>query len=277
MTPFVIAVLALASIVVPVLLFELRTTGATTATGWAHAHGVLLSDASRLVVTRHLRTSRWLRRVCAIGAVVTAAALSAAFGFHLMTWWPLWLLVGYLIGAVWAELTLTALPDEGVPVASLSPRTLREYLSPTLRRAQVALPFAAGLVGAVALVRSDSPLVTGGLAFALATGIGVPVAERLLLRRPQPMGAADLVAVDDAMRSSAIHQLCGTGLCVVSLCLALELELIARDTNGEVAIAATSAAAATVLVAEWAFAAWRHQAWVVRRVAVPSVPAGSAP
>ena len=146
MIVLVVTLLALAGIEITVLLFELRNTGANKAAGWAQAHGIALNDVSEPVVTRYLRTSRRLRRVCALGAVVTAAALSAAFGFHLVAWWPLWLLAGYLVGAFWAELALTPTPTDGPRVASLVPRTLADYLPTPLRRAQVAFPIVALVV-----------------------------------------------------------------------------------------------------------------------------------
>jgi len=75
---------------------------------WAGNHGLDLTDASRPWVAAYLRTGRNLRQVCGFGGLVVAASVTAATGLDLYVSGLVWVLLGYLVGCLWAELASNA-------------------------------------------------------------------------------------------------------------------------------------------------------------------------
>ncbi len=178
-------------------------------------------------------------------------------------WWPL--VIGYLLGALAAELSIARAryrdfpgrPSRDFPGrppgdfpgrppgdfpgrpsskrASLVPRRVDDYVDPLARhglRAFAAL--AVLLVPVVAVLPvpprlQPAPSVTGfALVAAAAVGIVLVVEwlQKLIVRRPQPFAAEDLVTADDAVRASSVHACAGVGLTLVMTLLGDELWLL---------------------------------------------------
>lgn len=126
--------------------------------------------------------------------------------------------VGYLIGALLAELTL-ARPTPTAPAAALALRRLDAYLSP---KVSTALP-AAAVVGLTLVwlsrvlpasreIGDDLPATWVLVAMLLAVLVAVEGLQRFIVGRPQPVVDHDVVDADDAIRSASVHALAGAGL-----------------------------------------------------------------
>jgi hypothetical protein len=194
------------------------------------------------------------------------------------------LIAGYMLGSVWAELSLSRSTPSEVRAASLAPRRLEEYLPARLRWGLWVVGGAAFAMGLATLVvdEADDPSFSGsgaGKAAALV-GVGciaiaaaVEAAERWILRRPQPFVAPDLVAADDAVRSSSIHALAGSGICSILL-LGIAPALVLANSDVKLLrwtmpwIALTSFLGALIAIRYYVYRAWR-----VRRP-VPPIPVG---
>ena len=131
--------------------------------------------------------------------------------------------IGYLVGAVCAEVSLARPLGAARRSASLVPRELGDYLPRRMLTLQRGLAIAV-VPGVLVLglvpydARASQPgwlgLVTGAAAFA-AFGVGLEALERWLVRRPQPFTGVSLVAADDAIRAQSVHSLAGSGLALL--------------------------------------------------------------
>ena len=179
---------------------------------WAARHGVELSDRTRPMVTAYLTRSRRFRLVGALAGLVVPLGTDVP-GFEL--------LVGYLLGALVAELSHRRLTPDGAMAASLSPRVLGDYVPghvPVVLRgvsvaAAVLLPL--HVWGpqrrAPGVTVDEAAMAMGGLA-ALVLPLVVEYLLRRMVARPQPAVAPDLVAVDDAIRAASAHTAAGAGI-----------------------------------------------------------------
>jgi hypothetical protein len=162
--------------------------------------------------------------------------------------------VGYLVGVLYAEISLARPVDGARRSASLQRRELAAYLPRRIvasqRIAAVAgalgtlaiavVPFADGMSnpGAASLV-----LAAAGV---LASGAGLEAIERWLVRRPQPFTSASLLAADDAIRAQSIHAAAGAGLALLLLyCCGIALGLAGSEVT---ALHTVMGAAAAVLL-----------------------------
>jgi hypothetical protein len=203
---------------------------------WARDHGVELTPESRPMVRRYLRKVRLLRTWGAVaGAVVPSLAdlvlngrvqvlgfgtdgESAPLGFGTI-------FVGYLLGALCAELSLVRPVATARRAASLVPRELDAYLPRGVLVAQRAVTaFAALGTVAIAVVPYDAsvsnpaPAALIGISLGvLGLGAALEAVERWLVRRPQPFTSPPLVAADDAIRAQSIRSVAGAGLALVLL------------------------------------------------------------
>ncbi len=128
---------------------------ATSARGpdvWARRHGLELTAASRPWVASYLRTGRNLRQVGGFGGLVVAASVTAATGLDLDVSGLVWILLGYLVGCLWAELALTRVPAGTRRAASLVTRRLGDYLPRRMQIAEVVVPVTALVLGAVVVL-----------------------------------------------------------------------------------------------------------------------------
>jgi hypothetical protein len=205
---------------------------------WADRRSLTLTDRSVPFVDTYLRNARALRFVCAAGALLLATAWSYGTAIDLGGIFYAWVLAGYLVGSVWAELSLARVPAAPTREASLRVRDPRAYVRGWLFAAQFVLPVALAALALYALANDPLPdhrpmtsvtrwtvdnarthaIVAGGLGLvSLAVTV---LAQRHIVRRPQPRSEPDLVAADEAMRTSAVHVL---GVTHVVLCLLLAI------------------------------------------------------
>ncbi|MEA2828526.1 MAG: hypothetical protein QOG43_2965 [Actinomycetota bacterium] len=193
---------------------------------WAGAHGLTLTAENRPMVGWYLRTARLLRTWGALSGLFLAPIVLSSFGFYSHAFWGIWIFLGYLAGALYAELSLVRVATDGERTASLVPRELADYLPRRLLVAQrgLGLLIAAGAGAAAVLpygdrspesfsVHGDGVLAAGlvGVAFT----IGLERVQRWVVQRPQPFTEPALVAADDAIRAQSVHSLAGSGLAVL--------------------------------------------------------------
>jgi hypothetical protein len=217
---------------------------------WARAHGVELTAENRALVARYLRAGRILRTWGVIAGLLLPSAIELAvsgqvrllgFGTHDAAPYagPMGAFVGYLVGALFAEVSIARPVDPARRSASLVPRELGQYLPRGLLRAQRALVVVVVLgwpvLGLVPYDRGQAAtpewltLLSAAGAFA-AFGVGLEALERWLVRRPQPYTGPSLVAADDAIRAQSVHSLAGSGLALLLLaCSAICLVLASSD------------------------------------------------
>ena len=220
---------------------------------WAQAHGVELTPESRQMVARYLRKSRVLRTWGALAGLFVPSLVELALNGRVQLLGfgtdgsaapyagPIGAFVGYLVGSLYAEVSLARPVDQARRSASLVPRELADYLPRRLLRAQRALGIAAVLgVLVLGLVPYDPreaaepewlSLLTGAAVFA-AFAVGLEALERWLVRRPQPFTSPSLVAADDAIRAQSVHSLAGSGLALLLvLCSGICVGLAASDVD----------------------------------------------
>jgi hypothetical protein len=219
---------------------------------WAQARGLELTPENRPVVARYLRRARWLPVLGALVAVILPTVVElirsgelVILGFHsdgsgAPYAGPMEAYIGYLLGALCAELSLARPMDATRRTASLAPRELADYLPRRLLRAQRALGVVVALgvlvTGLVPYPPAASDvdwvaLAIGAVAFGLFA-IGVEALERWVVRRPQPYTGPSLVAADDAIRAQSVHAIAGAGLALLLVALSgLFAVLTASDVD----------------------------------------------
>jgi hypothetical protein len=219
---------------------------------WAQARGLVLTPDNRSVVARYLRRARVLPICGALVAVVLPTLVELVLHGELVILGlhsdgsgapyagPFEAYIGYLLGALCAELSLARPRAPGRRSASLVPRELDSYLPRRLLLAQRALGVAVVLgVLVTGLLPYPSPasepdwwaLATGAAVFG-AFAVGLEALERWIVRRPQPFTDASLVAADDAIRAQSVHALAGAGLALLLVALSgLFAVLTASDVD----------------------------------------------
>jgi len=206
---------------------------------WAQARGLELTPDNRPVVAGYLHRARVLRVCGALLGVLLPTIVEliwhgdlVVLGFHsdgsaAPYAGPMEAYIGYLLGALAAELTMARPRDPGRRSASLAPRVLEGYLPRRLLLAQRGLGVAAvlgtvvtGLVPypSAASTPDWSALAAGAALFGCFT-IALEAVERWIVLRPQPFTSASLVAADDAIRAQSVHTVAGAGLALLLLVL----------------------------------------------------------
>ena len=223
-------------------------------TRWAQARGLELTPENLPVVRRYLRRARVLRTCGAIAGLVAPVVIRFALGEPVrvagvgadgMSPGEIGLVfVGYLAGAVLAEVSLARPFDAARRSAALLPRELTDYLPSGVVWLQRALA-AACVLGAVAmrLVPYGPGTATpswgsmlGFVALIVAFAVGLERLEWWIVRRPQPFVSPSLLAADDAIRAQSVHSLAGAGVAFLLLACSLiafvlassELEILRR-------------------------------------------------
>ncbi len=200
---------------------------------WAGAHGLELTFRSRPLVVWHLRTARVLRAWGAVAGVFLPTLVELAWsgrgrilgvsGEGMQPGDVGFIFIGYLVGALYAEVALVRPVNRDRTAASLVPRELGNYLPARLLWAQrcagaavVVLAVAVGAASFEGAFREPSwASVAPVVAFFVAFTLGIERLQRWVVRRPQPFTEASLVAADDALKAQAVHSLAGGGLAVL--------------------------------------------------------------
>src|SRR4051794_24267754 len=247
--PLVLALVL--AVVMPWQLVRAHRFDDRIAERWAGDHGLDLTGRSRAPVWRHLRRSRlWRTWGAVLGATLPTLieyalngrvqvlgfgtdGQSAPLGFGSV-------FVGYLVGALAAELTFARPVAAGRRTAGLVRRELTAYLPRRLVIAQRALAAVAALgVLALGLVpypdTATDPSMPALVLFAagiLGFTAALEALERWLVRRPQPFTEPALVAADDALRAQSVRAMAGAGLSLLLLlCWGAALGLQASDVD----------------------------------------------
>jgi len=264
-TPGVL-VLVLA-VAIPVVLYRAYRPAEGYVERWAADHALGLTPENRRMVARYLRSARVLRTWGGVAGALLPSLVefaltgrvqvlgfgtdgdSAPLGFGTI-------FVGYLVGALYAEVSLARPPAGARRAARLARRELEDYLPRRVLGAQRALAVAGALgVLAIGLVPYSAAVSNPGLpslaivALAvLVSGAGLEALERWLVRRPQPFTSPAVVAADNAIRAQSIHALAGAGLALfLLLCCGVALALQGSEVALLRSVMAVPAVACLVL------------------------------
>ncbi len=264
-----------------IVLFALRRAYSEVDDGfvrqWARAHALDLTPGNRPMVAWYLLTARVLRTWGVLGGLFLPPLVGAAFGGRGSAS-PVWAFVGYLVGAIYAELSLVRPLGEGRRSASLVPRELTDYLPRRLLWAQRGLGALAAAGGVAALVvpygerspwfEPPAPLLLGAVAAAGAVlGLGLEQLQRWLVRRPQPFVEPSLVAADDAIRSQSVHSVAGSGIAVLLVLCGVAAGALGASDIQFLRWTMWVFAAFSFVVALYACLYYGHRAWRVPRPA----------
>jgi hypothetical protein len=252
---------------------------------WAHERGLELTPDNRPVVARYLRRARWLPVLGALLAVVLPTVVELVrtgelviLGFHTdgsgaPYAGPIEAYVGYLLGALCAELSLARPRDATRRTASLAPRELAGYLPRRLLLAQRSLGVAV-VVGVLvtglvpyppAAADTDWVVLASGAVVFGAFAVALEAVERWIVRRPQPFTSPSLVAADDAIRAQSVHALAGAGLALLLVALSAVFAVLTASDVGLLTATMWLPALVTFVLSVRACRDIGHQPWRVRR------------
>ncbi len=212
------------------LLVSLRTPSEVRLIGWARRYQLELTPANRPVIAGYVRVTRVSQIAGATAGWLSSPLYVGISGrpFLLGDSWVALALGGYLLGAVIAELLVTRahLAPPGIRFAALTPRVLSDYIpaatSWSLRILPVVTVALAAAYAAIPKDRArtvDGGLIVVGAASILVVAFAVAVEWilRRIVARPQPVVAADLIAADDAIRTSSIHTVSAAAIALLLL------------------------------------------------------------
>jgi hypothetical protein len=218
---------------------------------WADDSGVELTPDTRALVARYLRKARIFRAWGGVAGVVVPTLVELAAhgrvtvvgfgtdGHHAPLGFGA-IFVGYLLGGLYAEISLARPARGATRAARLVRRELEDYLPRRVVRGQRAAAVVGTIGALVTLVvpygdhaSEPSALSAACAAVAiLALGAGLEAVERWLVRRPQPFTDEAVVAADDAIRAQSLHAIAGAGLALLLLlCCGIALVLQASDVD----------------------------------------------
>ena len=274
-------------VAVVALRWALRGADDAEADEWSNAHGLTLTSGNRRVVVRYLSRVKRLRRVGGLTGMVVPVLMGGLLGLigvqtwseaddQLWTFGPFWVLTGYTVGIVVAELSFARRSGSGEGAgraASLVPRELPAYLPQGMVVALRSLALvclvlvpvylAAPRTGGGSLVPSGPLYLLTGLSGLVVAG-SVEAVVRWVVRRPQPVTSDDLLAADDAIRASSAHALAGAGIGLVLLTqAALWAAMSATDVAGLRSVSSYLALACLLGVIVSCFY-YGNRAWRVR-------------
>lgn len=188
---------------------------------WANSAGLELTDENRPVVRRYLA---WSRRSRTAGGL--AGFLAPVFYARVTTgesdpgaWSFLLMLVGYLLGAIFAEVVVNRFwRRPGTELAGSHP--LNTYLPAYVLVLQRGLAILiASLVVAYVLLEPHThlsvphPTLIASFGFAgLCLAAFIEATQRKILARRSPVTSPSDPAVEDAMKSSSVHVVAGAGV-----------------------------------------------------------------
>ena len=228
-----ITILALIGVLVLVILVIAGGVGSVRlrVERFARKQSLPITVGNGDIVIRYLAvTRRWRRSGLLVGLALTLGYSLTHVGLHIDF---LALFVGWFIGAVIAEWRISTAASGSRRVASLAPRRLASYLPPTAWVAPAFVFVVAAVVGLVGLVAlaSSRHRVPAALIVSLAAVVLVAAVIRVVVRhvlsRPQPQGAPDVLAADDAIRSRSLRVLAGSSLALGGYLLTAVLAAVA--------------------------------------------------
>jgi hypothetical protein len=211
-------------------------------TVWAQEMDLQLTPRNEAIVRSYIARTRLLRSTGALLGLFAPNFYQAFVGdpppvpvdFGLFD-----ALLGYLLGAVIAELTIKR-PKADEPSASLIPRELTDYVPPMFVTAlRVSALVALALVPLYRLLPARQRLIDLNdfppeiviLPMIILVGVGVELLQRYIVARPQPAVDSDLVNADDAIRSASVHALAGAGIALELLLVSAQLINLAVVSN----------------------------------------------
>jgi hypothetical protein len=261
---------------------------------WAEAHGVELTAETRPVVEDYLHRARLFRTWGAIAGLLAPTLLRpalgepvhvAGFGEYEASPGELGLVfVGYLAGAVFAEVAVSRPFDPARRSAALLPRELADYLPRGVLLLQRGLA-AACVLGTIALplvpygtsVATPSwGSVLGFAAVIVAAAAGLERLERWIVRRAQPFVSEPLLAVDDAIRAQSVHSLAGAGVAFLFFASSLIAFTLASSDASLLRRTMWVPGIVALLFALTACQYYGERAWRVRRHGRAPAPTASA-
>lgn len=255
----------------------------TEVTTWARARGVRLTARTRPLVRAYVSLSITCRGIGAVGGIYLGYAFDRAFGVDTSSgaqWWT-WVIGGWTAGALWAQHQVTA-TRTAPSAASLTPRRLADYLPRALHWAPAAAAAVVAATTAVAWMAADRrsgpseppPPSWGSLAtrvlFAALLAGAVALAEQRIVGRRQAALEPDLLAADDAIRNSAIHQVAGAGTAMI-FTLGIANLTAEPFSGGPLPLALVPVGFMALAFFSWQYVAYR--AWRVRRSDATASPA----
>ena len=215
---------------------------------WANSAGLELTNENRPVVRRYLLWSRRSRTAGGLAGVLlpTIYVRLTAPDSEPDGWIFVLMIVGYLLGALFAELVVNRLWRRRQPDQP-DPRSLKEYLPAyvlVLQRGLTILIPIFVIAYALLAPHSDSSRLHPGLIAALGfygvcIAIFVEWIQRIIVSRQTPPGLSGDEAVADAMKASSVRVVAGAGLALLLNVvgpLALALLTLAGPTANVVAI-----------------------------------------
>jgi hypothetical protein len=223
-----VSVLAVAFVIVTAVLVAVYTSGTVS-----RRRVERFAVRQRLVVTadngnqiiRYLATTRRWRVAGFVGGLVASGIFfprpsgDISVGGELIV-----IFVGWFAGALIAEARVEHLEHGRVRVASLQPRHPERYvgrfvwaLVPGAAVVAVATGAATAAAGALGWAEPNWTWAGVWLLVALTVAVIVRAFQHVVLRRPQPLAAPDVIAADDAIRSRALSVLSAGGAALVLL------------------------------------------------------------
>jgi hypothetical protein len=257
--------------VVPVMfaVFAIRPVSTRELSRFSDLYGVKITNEILPTVTKSVR---WSRAAKLAGAAIGFSLYNVLFGLGVTI--PsdglIYGVVGYLLGAFVTGL-IPLHKESGVRKASLVPRLPRDYL-PRIALVAPILPVAASALAILAYELEPRPeLVTFsgsvvGLPVAAVAVAATYVAIRIVVSRPQPITSPGFTAIDDALRTQAVHTLSGAGLAIAFLGMATCMFAMAGHSSFEwlrITGVVLGIVALAGMGAAWGF---RRAEWHVRRV-----------
>jgi hypothetical protein len=204
---------------IPILLavMAIRPVSASELMRYSRRFGLEVNLDTHASIVRSIRRSRTSRLA---GAAIgwSAHAVLYVFGVGIPNEGVVYAVLGYLLGAFVAAL-IPGSPRSAVRRASLVPRRPSDYLP---RKALLAPGVAVAISAAADLAYYVGPRrafpnpsgSAGGLVLSVVAAAATLVAIRIVVSRSQPAISPELIAVDDAMRTQAVHTLAGTGIAI---------------------------------------------------------------
>ncbi len=212
---------------------------------FARRQHLLITPANGPMVLQALALTRWWRTVglfvgLALGAI--PAIPQGKLGANFMA-----MFLGWFAGAVIAEWRLLG-PDGSGPrrSASLNSRELSAYLPRPLLIVVGVVSAMVVLDALIALARQISRHTNviptlGWVGMVVLTLAVLGLTARRILQRPQPVGLADVMAADDALRSRSLRVIVGSTVAALGWFISVLVEPFhTRPNLGGVVIGATA-------------------------------------